>query len=80
MSDGTLTRCARCGHAKWHHGFWGLSVSVCSMSGPIAEGGRCSCPEFITDNGDDRKMAEAMDDFAANTTPGGTWIERGADE
>lgn len=25
---------------------------------------------------DDAKMAEAMADYAANTTPGNTWIER----
>ena len=29
---------------------------------------------------ENEKTAEAMDDFAANTTPGGTWIERDTDE
>ena len=28
------------------------------------------------EGGNDAKMEAAMDDFAANTTPGGTWIER----
>ena len=29
--------CAECGHQKWHHLWWGLTITRCS---------ECPCPEF----------------------------------